>query len=261
MPGTRLFDERIKETLEKISEPIDASEALGLRVRHAIDNGTKKENSLMKKHFTLKHAAILSAVLCLATVTVLASGHIKSYVLHSSSTPTFTSYPTDKELKKELGFTPTIVETFSNGYSFDSAVIGETSALNEDDSVAGTSKFLRCTYADQGENLSLSIARQLPGETADPKATPSDYNGITLSYLSQKYKFVPPDYELTEEDKKAEESGEVVFSYGSDTVENKVVQSVSWTEDELGYTLMAFDSELSQDDFTAMAAEVIDAGK
>ena len=89
-----------------------------------------------------------------------------------------------------------------------------------------------------------------------------DYKGVTLSYSSQKYKFVPADYQLTEQDKKAQESGEIMFSYGSDAVQDSIVQNVTWTDSEgISYDLMASDSKLQQTDLTAMAKEIVDKNK
>jgi hypothetical protein len=85
---------------------------------------------------------------------------------------------------------------------------------------------------------------------------------VTLSYSSQKYKFVPADYQLTEQDKKAQESGEIMFTYGSDAVQDSIVQNVTWTDSEgISYDLMASDSKLQQTDLTAMAKEIVDKNK
>lgn len=71
-------------------------------------------------------------------------------------------------------------------------------------------------------------------------------------------KLVPPDYKLTDEDKKAKENGELVFSYGSDKVEIIEVQSAVWTEDGVHYLLMQMDGKLSADELADMAAEAIE---
>ena len=63
--------------------------------------------------------------------------------------------------------------------------------------------------------------------------------------------------ELTEEDKKAKESGELVFSYGSSEVEIVKVQSLSWKKDSLHHNMMQMDGKLSQRELVEMATEVI----
>lgn len=215
----------------------------------------------MKKRFSLKSAAILAAVLCLTTVTVFAATTGISYMSSSSSIPTYTSFPTEKELQKDIGFVPNSVEKFSNGYAFHEAVIGNVTP-EENGKKMGDYKQIHYTYGfDQDKQVTLSANKPLPGDTVSPKAVRTEYNGITLSYTSQKYEFVPPDYQLTEEDKKAQESGEIMFSYGSDAVESSVIQFVDWTDNGISYILMAQDSDLKQADLTAMAEEIVDKSK
>lgn len=262
MRNTKLFDEDIKETLLSVSNQVEASDQLRLRVNHAMQQQTQKEGFLMKKRFPLKSAAILVAILCLTTVIAFAATRVSQYIGSSPSKPTYTSFPTEQELQKDLGFVPNGVDAFSNGYTFHEAVIGSVSPVGDDGKKMGDFKEIHYTYVFDKENkVNLSAHKKLPGETSDPKTTNTDYKGITLSYSSQKYKFVPADYKLTEEDKKAKESGEVMFSYGSNAVENSVIQFVVWTDNGISYNLMASDSNLNQADLTAMAKEIVDKSK
>ncbi len=262
MQNTKVFEENIKEALLKISNQVEASDQLRLNVNKAIKQQTQKEGFLMKKRFSLKSAAILAAILCLTTVTVFAATKVSQYVMSSSSIPTYTSFPTEKALQKDLGFVPNNLETFSNGYTFQEAVIGNTNPIDENGKKMGDYKFIAYTYVSgKDQKVNLTVNKQLPGATSDSKAINTDYKGVTLSYSSQKYRFVPADYQLTEQDKKAQESGEIMFTYGSDAVENSVIQSVVWTDNGISYILMAKDSNLQQTDLTAMAKEIVDKNK
>ena len=82
-------------------------------------------------------------------------------------------------------------------------------------------------------------------------------DGIDVYYFNYTNKLVPPGYKFTDEDKKAEANGELVFSYGSSKVEINEVQSVSWTVDDMHYELMQIDGKLSANELADMAAEVI----
>ncbi len=62
---------------------------------------------------------------------------------------------------------------------------------------------------------------------------------------------------MTDDDKKAEENGELVFSYGSSKVEISEVQSVSWRNNGIQYQLLQIDGKLSAKELVDMAAEVI----
>ena len=97
-------------------------------------------------------------------------------------------------------------------------------------------------YTSQSENYA---------ELAD------EHDGVAIYYHSYENKFVPPDYEMTEEDKKAEESGELVFSYGSDEVELKTISSAMWSVDDMHYTLMQIGGKLTKEELIDMAKEAI----
>jgi len=263
MQSTKLFEEKIKETLSNISNQVEASDQLKFRVNNAIKQQIQKENFLMKKRFSIKSAGLLIAVLCLVTVTVFAAARVSQYMIGSSpSKPTYTSFPTETELQKDLGFVPKSADTFSNKYTFHDAVIGNKTPVGEDGKKMGDYKFIQYNYvSDKGMKVNLVVNKQLPGETSDSKAVKTDYKGITLSYISQSYKFVPENYKMTDEDKKAKESGQIEFSYGSDTVQNSIIQSLTWTNNGISYDLSASDSNLKQADLTTMAKEIVDKNK
>ena len=83
-------------------------------------------------------------------------------------------------------------------------------------------------------------------------------DGVDILYHSYTNKIVPSDYRMTDEDKKAEANGELVFSYGSSKVEIKEVQSVLWSEDGIHYSLMQIDGKLSANELAEMAKEIIE---
>ena len=53
-------------------------------------------------------------------------------------------------------------------------------------------------------------------------------DGTELCFYKLTNKFVPADYELTEEDKKAQEDGNFNLAYGSDKVEVMTSYTVEW---------------------------------
>ena len=71
---------------------------------------------------------------------------------------------------------------------------------------------------------------------------------------------VSDDYELTEQDKKDQSSGKVVFSYddSASQIEVSQVQSVTGIRMAYGYDLLQIDGKLSARELADMAREVID---
>ena len=85
-------------------------------------------------------------------------------------------------------------------------------------------------------------------------------NGTNLYYVHYINKLVSDDYELTEQDKKDQISGKVVFSYDDSAAQIEVsqVQSVNWNKDGIQYDLLQIDGKLSAGELADMAREVID---
>ena len=62
---------------------------------------------------------------------------------------------------------------------------------------------------------------------------------------------------MTEADKEAEEKGELVFSWGSDSVQIMEVKNACWSEDGISYMLLQTGGELTENDMVSMAKEAI----
>ena len=78
----------------------------------------EKENVKMKKVSFKKSIIIAAAVLAVGTVAFASKGAV-NYVMGSTSTkPDYTTFPVTETLNKNVGFSPKIVEQFSNGYTF-----------------------------------------------------------------------------------------------------------------------------------------------
>ncbi|MDO5397413.1 MAG: hypothetical protein Q4G33_05735 [bacterium] len=215
----------------------------------------ERKFSVMKSR--KKFAVIAAAAVLAVGATVFAgSGVIKSWSGSSSSKPDYTSLPTAQQCIKDIGYEPVLIDSFANGYSFDEGSIVTNNLHDENDNTVESFKSISLRYKKDGDKVSLSQEKfnsyiEMSGETI------SGINGTDIYYVCYENKFVPPGYEMTEEDKKAEENGELVFSWGSDEVELHTVQSVSWVDEGMHFDLMQMDGNLSKDDMTEMANEII----
>ena len=89
----------------------------------------------------------------------------------------------------------------------------------------------------------------------------TEYNGVKYYYNNTLFKFVPTDYQLTDEDKAMQEAGEIEISYGSEEVEVKQSQSICWEQDGVSYCLLDLGGEIDKNEFTDMAKSVMDMQK
>lgn len=92
--------------------------------------------------------------------------------------------------------------------------------------------------------------------------TKTEYEGRTLLYKEDQYLFVPPEYEPSEEELKAQDAGELYISYGSNEVEHNTIHFMQWDDDGSRYLLMASDDNApGQQEMEKMARQIIDSDK
>lgn len=205
-----------------------------------------------------KIALIAAATVCVLGITAFAaSGIITSWNSSSSGIPDYKSLPSAEQCIEDIGYVPVLIDTFENGYKFNNGSLVNNNLKDENGNSVEKFKSVMFRYEKDGDRVVFSqdkfdSAIERYGEIV---ATIDD---VDIYYSSYTNKLVPPDYELTEEDKLAEESGELVFSYGSQEVEIHKVQSVNWVKDGVWYDLMQMDGKLSQEQLIEMATEIIE---
>lgn len=224
-------------------------------LKRTLSQAHKKECGKMSKKKICAIAAA-AAVFAIGIVAYAANGIITSWEGSSSAIPEYNSLPAAHQLAKDIGYEPKIPESFKNGYSFENARIVNNRL--KDDSNISVEKFksVAADYKKGANTVMLSVDKfnsyvDLSGDIT------ININGTELYYTSYTNKIVPPDYRLTDEDIKAEENGELVFSYGSDRVYISQVQGLTWKQDGMQYNFTQIDGELSSDELIEMAAEII----
>lgn len=227
-----------------------------------VPDGTEKIIKNLKQFKERKHMskrkitaiAAAAVITCGAVVYAASSGIITSWYASSGSRPDFKTLPAEEQCIKDCGFVPILIDEFSNGYSFEAGHIVDNALHDDGDNVAEKFKSFDFTYDKDGEKIYFSQSKydtQVPqeGEVAD------SVNGTDIYYYSYVNKFVPADYKLTDEDKKAEANGELVFSYGSGEVEVMTISSASWKDGNTHYSIMQMGGSLTKEQLVDMAKE------
>jgi hypothetical protein len=208
-----------------------------------------------KKRIFLLAAAV---VMALGITAFAASGIISTWYSSSSSIPDYRSLPSAEQVRKDIGYDVKLIEHFSNGYSFKNGRIVKNKL--EDDNNQTVEKFKSVAFCYQKGKDEVEFTQdQYQSETETAGAVAETVNGVDLYYYRYVNKIVPPDYQLSEEDKKAEENGELVFSYGSDEVKLITWQHVTWSIGDMHYELFqeVNDDSLSKEEIIEMAKEVV----
>lgn len=222
----------------------------------------KKERFYMKK-FSVKLVATVCAVFALSAVSVLAaSGVLGGWVGHNIIGSRVSSYAQMTEkLLPELDYAPQTVDEFANGFAFSCADLGEFQAMDDEGNKFGrVYKNLMLEYENaDGEQLVLYISNEPNGEPAPGVVCSAEVDGVLLEYREMQYLFVPPGYDVSEEDRVAEARGEMYISVGSSEVERKLNRGVQWQQGGVNYNLFGWDLALGADEMLNMAAEVLAA--
>lgn len=242
-PSYNALDVSIEKVKDMVNEQIDSAST---------------ERMLRTMKSKKKIVLIAAAVTLVIGITVFAaSGIISQWFSSSSSIPDYKTLPTAEQVEKDIGYEAALMDEFKNGYKFDNGSIVNNSLKDENGNTAEKFKSVTFRYEKDGDKVIFSQDKFNSTVEASGELIKT-IEGIDIYYEKYTNKFVPADYKMTAEDKKAEESGELVFSYGTDEVEIIEVQSVSWKKDSIHYHLMQLDGKLSVDELIEMAKEVIE---
>lgn len=238
------FKNKLRETLNSLPDKEEMDEM---------------ENKKIYKKGSIKKKIVLALVAAMAIgTTVFAAGGKISYVKsHGSNIPSYKTIPTAERVNKDLGVNPKLVKEFHNGYVFKSGHTLENEGVDDKGNSVAKTKSLDFIYAKGKDKLSLFIENGKLGEELRKETAIATYNGIDLYYNSYTNKFVPAGYKMTEQDKKDEEAGKYVFSFGADKVKTSQICSLRWTENEINYCLLGTDSDITKDELIKMAQQVI----
>ena len=95
----------------------------------------------------------------------------------------------------------------------------------------------------------------LPRDDRTPTSTKT-VGDVELNFYRDEYKFVPEDYQLSQEEKEwASQPGHYV-SYGSDEVRERVTTFLLWTENDINYSILDWNT-VEPEALFAMAEEMI----
>ncbi|MGL5348575.1 MAG: hypothetical protein ACRDA3_14600 [Peptostreptococcaceae bacterium] len=234
------------------------------RVRATLNSLPEKEECIKMERKIYKNGSFkkklvvgLAATFVLGT-TAFAVGKLSSIVGSTSNIPTYRNMPSIEVVNKDFGFEPKLVDEFENGYKFKSGHTSNNEGFDEDGNSYGKSKALTMFYKKNKCEISITVEDMTLVAESENAVIAGNYNNTDIYYTSYINKFVPVDYEMTEQDKKDEASGKYVFSVGSREVETSEIQHIGFKLDGLYYSILGMDSDLKQEDLVKMAQEIID---
>ena len=240
----KIFDERPEEFHEC--------------VKSALAQLPEKEEINMKKSFGKKFAVVVAAVAAIS-VTAVGAGKVVSLSSGKNIHDSVDTVEKTEEQAKDAGININIVDKFDNGYTFKEGYVGDVDHWDDSGNKVATTKNLSATYVLGDASVYLDADQKNDESEYVDYVLEENYDGTDIYTYEWTNKFVPDDYEMTEQDKIDEAEGKVVFSYGSDEVEVNEIKTVKFVKDNTQVTLMDMDSNVDMGELVNMLKTVIDA--
>lgn len=218
----------------------------------------EKENQTMKSKKRIRYLVLAAALICLLSITVYAAELLNIHSYYSGSSKIYEKHSDMGRALAQVGLQAEIPESFASGFRFQSAEVQDVDAMDENGEQVLTFKELIVYYKDeQGQMLALRLREdleELPKDERTPASTKT-VDGVELKFYQDIYRFVPEDYQLSEEEKEwADQPGHYV-SYGADEVQEKIATFLLWTENGINYSIMNLGWEAFEADTLFMMAE------
>ena len=217
----------------------------------------EREETNMSRSMGIRKIVVAAAVVAAFGVTAIAAMKAAGLESHTDLRDAVYSVSEIQELSDDEDFGVKYIDEFSNGYKFE---VGYPSVGKATDADGNTIKEYT-SFAVEYKNGDSEIVF-FTEPNADVVDMPTDcetvdVDGTTVYTMEDTYKFVPPDYEMTEQDKEDEASGKYIFSYGTDEVEIQNVKQVMWKEGSVICTILEQTGTLDMDELVSMAEEVM----
>ena len=280
-----MTDERmemlLKESFVKLRPGAELQEKLLQRLyaQEQTLSGRQRGTRYHLRRRVLTTACMLAALLVTGCAAV---GIVKHY--HATEIATaYESYAELQQAGKDLGKSFKVVESFSNGFDFQSAALVNTEALDEKEEKLFGDHLLELFYqkgtdivtvgvetAEVGEKVAHKSFEELMKDAmADEQNSVTELetvDGIRVYYEGYARKYVPDGYQLTAYDQTSIAAGKYEIVYGAERQYTKCMSRVMWEMDGLVYCINYRGVYPNWDKYGAeelgqMAAEIIRAGQ
>lgn len=261
MKMNKRSDEQIKLALLEATNEIEPSPVLFDKIKediHKKERGETMEGKVSSSKKGRRLVVLVASFVLLFSITVLGVTMGKSWISHSNHK--YRTFPSQEKIFNNVGFVPKYTESLPGGFEYVNGGFGESKLSDDTGNILTQTKDVTLGYKRKNErsflNLSITQVEEVFLDKEESQLV-GDLNGINFYYYQQDYKFVPPSYELTEEDKKKNEAGELEISYGTREINESNIQGLSWYEDGLEYMIMGNDFRFTVEEMIEMAKVII----
>lgn len=251
------LEKALKRCLSRRAESIEVTSEDTERLRCLVHRKIEEESGMRK--WNARKIVIMAAAVCmLGTVTAIAAGKVVFTASSSSHKDRF-AYSQLGDMEQKNGFATKAPETFANGYTFEYGLPVHNEGRDEEQNVVKTAESLSLYYSKEGmPYINVDIQGTALYDQEGEADQTFSHGGITVGYGCDQYRFVPPDYQISQEEQALVDAGELFISYGSDKVENSQIQFVVWQDAGVRYCMLTSDNSITAEELAQMAGEIID---
>lgn len=235
------------------------------RILHRMAQENTKEVPIsMFKHKKKRMAAAVIAATVVVGGSAFAFGGtaISQIIATCSASADYTSLPTAQQCQRDAGFTPALLQSFDNGFAFKDGVIVHNQEQNEDGQTVNKYASLEFDYQKGDETVSLMQDSGAAQEKETGRCA-AQKDGVSYYETTKTEKYVSDSYQMTEQDRKEEASGQVEFNVGSSDngVETVQYHGINWTAGGVHYNLYQMNGSLTTAQMLEMAQQITAAAE
>lgn len=250
--------QNVKAVLEREADAF----CLPAEMEDRIMNTWMERKSKNRKVFSLKRAAVIGMAATLMVGTVcFATSKVVSIVSTAPSGYEYTEFNDLYKAEKEVGVESYAPENFKNGYEFEGIRVINTKTIDENGKKVQSYKELEVSYEKENEQVDFQISPNKEIYNGIDQENMFEQDGTSFSYIEILNKFVPEDYEPTEQEMKEMEEGKINIAYSDEEkISEEISRELSWSYEGKVYTLFLMGDEpaLEKQDLLDMALEVIE---
>lgn len=230
------------------------------RILHRMAQENTKEVPIHRmRRNKKKMAAVLVAAAMAVGGSAFAFGGtaISQIIATCSASADYTSLPSAQQCQRDAGFTPALLQSFDNGFAFKDGVIVHNQEQNEDGQTVNKYVSLEFDYQKGDETVSLMQDSGAAQEKETGRCA-AQKDGVSYYETTKTEKYVSDSYQMTEQDRKDEASGQVEFNVGqSDNgVETVQYHGINWTAGGVHYNLYQMNGSLTTVQMLEMAQQI-----
>ena len=230
-----------------------------------ISNLTKissiRKEGTMKKSIVAKKTAIL-AIACIAVFGIVGFAYkMAGGIVSHSIRDQYRHFSDLPKLEEKAGIDVKALETYESGYTFRSMSINNITNFGENNETTEY-KGISISYEKEGLSKPIGLHMESSVYTSDDKMNYVEcrnIDGVDVYYTLTQYKWVPGDYELTDEDRERMDEGSLQISVGSQEVTETTVTNLTWTLDGVYYDIVYTEGVIPADELYEIAKEIINA--